>query len=342
MIGQWPEWATIAIGVAVAVAAVAVTIATLGAAAPAAACALTAMGTYIGMSTAAASITAGIIISTTISAAAIYAADIAYTTVTGSSPLKDVVFQGNQEAYDTGLAITAIATGGMLEAAAQNPGTCFVAGTEVLTAAGYIRIEDVRAGDMVISENPETGAQKVKEVARTFVRETTELIHVTVDGEEVRTTPEHPFYVPGKGWVGAVHLRAGDILLLHSGKYVVVEKIQHEILESPIKVYNFEVADFHTYFVGNASILVHNSCGTISGLPKNGTKLSSSDALDVADSFLGQGYKEMSPSRFVSLDGMRQVRMEDSDILGLHGGGPHINFDVLSPNYKSIHVYIFD
>ena len=31
-------------------------------------------------------------------------------------------------------------------------------------------------------------------------------------------------------------------------------------MESPIKVYNFEVADFHTYYVGESSILVHNTC----------------------------------------------------------------------------------
>ena len=37
--------------------------------------------------------------------------------------------------------------------------------------------------------------------------------------------------------------------------------MQHEILESPIAVYNFEVADFHTYYVGKSAVLVHNVCG---------------------------------------------------------------------------------
>ncbi|WP_294100003.1 polymorphic toxin-type HINT domain-containing protein [uncultured Ruminococcus sp.] len=31
--------------------------------------------------------------------------------------------------------------------------------------------------------------------------------------------------------------------------------------ESPVKVYNFEVEDFHTYFVGENGIFVHNWCG---------------------------------------------------------------------------------
>lgn len=62
------------------------------------------------------------------------------------------------------------------------------------------------------------------------------------------------------GWTYAIKLSAGDILLLSNGEYVVVEKVQHEILESPVKVYNFEVEDFHTYFVGESSVLVHNKC----------------------------------------------------------------------------------
>lgn len=174
------------------------------------------------------------------------------------------------------------------------------------------------------------------------MNETSELIHVCVNGEEIITTPGHPFYSPVKGWTVACKLRAGDILVLQSGKYVVVEKIQHEILESPVKVYNFEVEDFHTYYVGESAVLVHNVCGPKSPLPKNGMKMNSSDALDLADSFLGKGYSEPSPGRFVSSDGLRQVRMSSSDILGLHGGGPHINFDVLYPRYKSVHIFIFD
>ena len=66
--------------------------------------------------------------------------------------------------------------------------------------------------------------------------DTEELVHVTVDNEEIVTTPKHPFYVPNKGWISAIDLRAGDILVLSNGEYVIVEKVQHEILESPVKV----------------------------------------------------------------------------------------------------------
>ncbi len=139
-------------------------------------------------------------------------------------------------------------------------GACFVKGTLVSAKDGDIPIEDIEVGDLVYSENPETGEKGLKQVVRTFVNQTDELIHVFVENEEIITTPEHPFYVPQKGWVSSIQLRAGDILLLQNGEYIVVEMIQHEILESPITVYNFEVADYHTYYVGNEGILVHNMC----------------------------------------------------------------------------------
>ena len=77
---------------------------------------------------------------------------------------------------------------------------------------------------------------------------------------EIITTAEHPFYVPKRGWTEAIELRAGDVLVNVNGEYVILEKIEHELLESPVKVYNFEVEDFHTYYVGDSGVLVHNKC----------------------------------------------------------------------------------
>ena len=65
-----------------------------------------------------------------------------------------------------------------------------------------------------------------------------------------------------------------------------------------------------------------------------------SSALDLAEQFLGKEYSELGKNSFVSAESLRRVRMGDADILGLHGGGPHINFDILSPKYKSIHIFI--
>ena len=141
----------------------------------------------------------------------------------------------------------------MLEAA------CFIAGTAVLAEDGAVPIESIRTGDLVWAWDEESGDVALKKVVETYINKTDELIHVFVNGEKIVTTPTHPFYSPIKGWTDAVHLRAGDILQLVNGEYVVVEKIQHEILETPVTVYNFQVEDYHTYYVANG-VLVHNSC----------------------------------------------------------------------------------
>ena len=167
-------------------------------------------------------------------------------------------------------ASTAIVTlGGSFLQAGLEAGVCFVAGTLVKTKEGSTPIECIQAGMMVFAHNPETGETALKEVVRTFVNETKELVYVKVNGEEIVCTNEHPFYSPVKGWISACKLSAGDILVTLNGEYIVVEQVQHELLESPVTVYNFEVADFHTYYVSDISVLVHNMCDSNS--PIEGT-----------------------------------------------------------------------
>jgi hypothetical protein len=55
-------------------------------------------------------------------------------------------------------------------------------------------------------------------------------------------------------------LLSGDKVLLASGEESEIDSIESEILDEPVKVYNFEVEDFHTYFVGESAVLVHNNC----------------------------------------------------------------------------------
>ena len=124
-------------------------------------------------------------------------------------------------------------------------------------------IEEITAGMLVYAHNPDTGETELKEVVQTFVNETNELVHIKVNGEEIISTPTHPFWVPEKGWTDAIQLRAGDRLQLLNGEYVIVEQVQHEILEAPVTVYNFEVEDFHTYYVSDSAILVHNACSSV-------------------------------------------------------------------------------
>ncbi len=185
--------------------------------------------------------------------------------ITDYNFVRDGVFNGNEIVYEVYASTTAaVAQVGTVVCGKMQSNiptsACFIAGTVILTADGFVAIEEIKAGDLVWAEDPETGEKTLKPVARTFVNESDELIHLSVAGDEIITTPEHPFYVPQKGWTAAIQLRAGDLLVMQNGEYVVLEKIQHEILESPVNVYNFEVADFHTYFVSYVAVLVHNAC----------------------------------------------------------------------------------
>lgn len=75
---------------------------------------------------------------------------------------------------------------------------------------------------------------------------------------EIDTTTNHPFYVIDKGWVAAGDLSIGDEVYLIDGSTAYVIGAELEKLDEPIKVYNLEVADFNTYFVGDVPVLVHN------------------------------------------------------------------------------------
>ena len=148
---------------------------------------------------------------------------------------------------------------GQESAEACENGKCFVAGTLISTPYGLIPIEEIKAGDKVYSFDEDSKVVSENTVEEVFIRETTELVNINIGLETIRSTPDHPFYVPKKGFTNAVELRAGDILLSINGEYVIIEEIQHEILESPISVYNFRVANDHTYYVGSKSLGVHNA-----------------------------------------------------------------------------------
>ncbi len=75
---------------------------------------------------------------------------------------------------------------------------------------------------------------------------------------DIDTTTNHPFYVIDKGWVAAGDLIIGDEVYLIDGSTAVVTGFELEKLDESIKVYNLEVADFNTYFVGDEAVLVHN------------------------------------------------------------------------------------
>ena len=120
-------------------------------------------------------------------------------------------------------------------------------------------IECIRVGDKVIATDPDTMVRAEKQVLETFAHETDEIVHLTINGEVITSTLDHPFYVKDAGFVGAGDLYIGDKLLDAEGNTLLVEDVKTEKLDVPVKVYNFKVDEFHTYYVGKSGVFVHNA-----------------------------------------------------------------------------------
>ena len=93
--------------------------------------------------------------------------------------------------------------------------------------------------------------------------------------ETITTSDEHPFWVDKKGWVNAKDLKAGDKLKSSKGKLLKISSVRTQ--KSRAVVYNFTVADYHTYFVSNLGVWVHNckvdSAGKITSKSNGSDKL---------------------------------------------------------------------
>jgi guanyl-specific ribonuclease Sa len=159
-----------------------------------------------------------------------------------------------------------------------------VAGTLVLTPTGYRAIETLQVGELVLASDPETGVVKECQILQTFERQAPVLLDIQVGHETITCTPEHPFWVPEQGWTQAGKLQVGTSLLTSEGNIISVTAIKRRA--GRFEVYNFEVEEFHTYFVSSLSTLVHNAdCGS-SGLPKatkDSLPLEAADTLNLID-----------------------------------------------------------
>lgn len=72
------------------------------------------------------------------------------------------------------------------------------------------------------------------------------------------TSDEHLFYVLGKGFIPASELKSSE-QLVNLG-FNVLKVVSNKRIEQSMPMYNFEVADYHTYAVSEQSVWVHNMC----------------------------------------------------------------------------------
>ncbi|WP_249262223.1 Hint domain-containing protein, partial [Leptospira alexanderi] len=92
-----------------------------------------------------------------------------------------------------------------------------------------------------------------------FVHDINHLFDVEVNFQETfHTTWNHPFWlVNERAWVQVKDLKVGDIVLLKDGSAVPITKISAYSV-SKTSVYNLEIEETHSYYVGKDGVLVHN------------------------------------------------------------------------------------
>ncbi len=134
--------------------------------------------------------------------------------------------------------------------------SCFAAGTLVRTREGPRAIEQIRPGDPVLSQDIVTGALAFESVLVTHHNPPARTVRLALDnGEVLRPSIYHRFWICGQGWVMARDLKPGDALRVLRGRVAIARAEPDEV----VPVYNLDVARNHTYFVGDHDYLVHDN-----------------------------------------------------------------------------------
>lgn len=164
--------------------------------------------------------------------------------------------------------------------------SCFRRDTLVWTSTGKMPIQQIRPGDRVLSKHPRSGELSYKPVLNVTLRKPAPMLKVGLGRDTIFATAGHPFWVCGEGWRMAKQLKVGMRVLALSGTVLVdhLEEVPapgpwyEQLKERPdaqpedVAAYNLAVDDFHTYFVGEQRLLVHDVVlfpldGPLTGMP---------------------------------------------------------------------------
>jgi hypothetical protein len=133
--------------------------------------------------------------------------------------------------------------------------SCFAKGTPIWTKMGRRPVESLEVGDLVLSQNVDTGELKYEPVIGRTVRPPSQILKVSTDGDKILATKGHPFWVAGLGWRMAKELGDGAVLCGLS-RATRVRSIEPA---GEAEAYNLVVAELNTYFVGESGVLVHDN-----------------------------------------------------------------------------------
>jgi Pretoxin HINT domain len=133
--------------------------------------------------------------------------------------------------------------------------SCFGAGTLVWTLEGTRPIEQLRAGDEVLSRDTATGLLSFKPVVTAYHNPPNATYRIDLGGESIVATGIHRFWKAGVGWVMARDLKVGDRLRTPGGVIDVTS-----VKPDPVQpVFNLKLADGNSFLVGASGVLAHDN-----------------------------------------------------------------------------------
>ena len=106
-----------------------------------------------------------------------------------------------------------------------------------------------------MTQDAPTGEVTFRPILAVFHNKPAATLRVVLDGESIVATAIHRFWKSGSGWAMARDLRPGDRVRTLGGQAEVMEVDRDEIRP----VFNLEVADGHSFFVGTRRALVHDN-----------------------------------------------------------------------------------
>ncbi|MBT3011097.1 MAG: putative Ig domain-containing protein [Candidatus Thiodiazotropha sp. (ex Lucina pensylvanica)] len=179
----------------------------------------------------------------------------------------------------------------------------FSSGTLVHAEGGLRSIEEISIGDLVWASDPETGEHELKTVTHLIQGDREyELFKMAFEnGEIITATADHSFFAEDQ-WINAQDLKIGiDASVFGNAEASTIVGIEREVKKE--RVFNLTVDGLHTFHVGEAGYLVHNTnifCSPritavfpkvhIRGLIRN-RDLSELSGNQIANAFAQTGYK---------------------------------------------------
>ncbi|NNM88942.1 MAG: hypothetical protein HKL95_10540 [Phycisphaerae bacterium] len=134
---------------------------------------------------------------------------------------------------------------------------CFPADALVHTPTGVKPIAELVLGDEVLSYDEKNRNVVTRRIRAVLKNWTDMLVKLKVGEEIIWATKIHPFYLPEDGkWVPSCDLRAGMRLLDRNLQPQTIDQVEH--MAALEDTFNIEIGECHTYFVGEAGVLVHN------------------------------------------------------------------------------------